>query len=55
MNQFAMHALTREAGELEANEWFKSYLTGKRKEEIYANFNEALVVVQEKPLPDRVS
>ena len=55
MNQFAMYALTREAGELEANEWFKSYLKGKRKEEIYANFYEVLVVVQEKPVPDWVS
>ena len=26
MNQFAMYALTRKAGELEASEWFKSYL-----------------------------
>ena len=52
MNQFAMYALTKEAGELEANKWFKSYLKGKRKEEIYANFNEALMAVQEKPVPD---
>ncbi len=48
MNQFAMYALTKEAGELEAREWFKSYLQGKRKEEIYANFNEALMLVPAK-------
>ena len=52
MNQFAMYALTKEAGELEANEWFREYLKSKRKEEIYANFNEALMAVQEKPVPD---
>ena len=46
MNQFAMYALTREAGELEANEWFRNYLEDKRKEEIYADFNEALMAVQ---------
>ena len=52
MNQFAMYALTKEAGELEANEWFKNYLKGKRKEELYANFNEALEAVQVRPGPD---
>ncbi len=53
MNQFTMYALAKKAGELEVNEWFKSYLKGKRKEEIYANFNETLMAVQEKPVPDR--
>ena len=32
MNQFAMYALTKEAGELEANEWFKAILRAKEKE-----------------------
>ena len=31
MNQFAMYALTKEAGELEANEWFKAILRAKEK------------------------
>ena len=30
MNQFAMYALTKEAGELEANDWLKEYLKGKK-------------------------
>jgi len=37
---------------LEANEWFRNYLKDKRKEEIYADFSEALMAVQEKPVPD---
>ncbi len=52
MNQFAMYALTKEAGELEANDWFKSYLKGKKREELYESFNEALEAVQERPVPD---
>lgn len=52
MNQFAMYALTKEAGELEANEWFKNYLGGKNREELYENFNEALLAVKERPVPD---
>jgi len=52
MNQFAMYALTKEAGELEASEWFKNYLKGKKREELYENFNEALEAVQERPVPD---
>ena len=52
MNQFAMYALTKEAGELEANEWFKYYLKGKNREELYESFSEALEVVQERPVPD---
>ncbi len=47
-----MYALTKEVGELEANEWFRNYLKGKRKEEIYTDFNEALMAVEEKPVPD---
>ncbi|OPL08622.1 MAG: CopG family transcriptional regulator [Firmicutes bacterium ML8_F2] len=52
MNQFAMYALTKEAGELEANEWFKNYLKGKNRKELYESFSEALEVVQERPVPD---
>ncbi len=52
MNQFAMYALTKEAGELEANEWFKNYLKGKNREELYESFSEALEVVQERPVTD---
>ena len=52
MNQFAMYALTKEAGELEANEWFKNYLKGKKGEELYENFNDALEAVQERPVRD---
>lgn len=52
MNQFAMYALTKEAGELEANEWFKNYLKGQNKKELYESFSEALQAVQERPVPD---
>ncbi len=52
MNQFAMYALTKEAGELEANEWFKNYLRGKKRDALYESFSEALEVVQERPVPD---
>jgi predicted DNA-binding protein len=52
MNHFAMYALTKEAGELEANEWFKNYLKGKNRKELYESFSEALEVVQERPVPD---
>ncbi len=52
MNQFAMYALTKEAGELEASEWFKNFLKGKNRKELYESFSEALEVVQERPVPD---
>jgi len=52
MNQFAMYALTKEAGELEANEWFKKYLKGKNREELYESFSEVLEAVRESPAPD---
>ena len=52
MNQFAMYALTKEAGELEASEWFKNFLKGKKRKELYESFSEALEVVQERPVPD---
>lgn len=42
----------KEAGELEANEWFRNYLRGKNREELYANFNEALQAVNERSVPD---
>jgi predicted transcriptional regulator len=52
MNQFAMYALTKEAGELEVNDFFQRYLQGKKKEDIYEGFNQAMAVVQERPEPD---
>lgn len=52
MNQFAMYALTKEAGELEANDWLKEYLKGKNKADIYEGFNEAIEAVRERSLPD---
>ncbi len=52
MNQFAMYALTKETGAMEANEWFKDYFQGKSKASIYDNFDEALEAVHERPLPD---
>ena len=52
MNQFAMYALTKQAGELEANEWFKNYLKGQNKKELYESFSETLEAVQERSLPD---
>jgi gamma-glutamyl phosphate reductase len=52
MNQFAMYALTKETGSMEANEWFKDYLQGKSKASVYENFDEALAMVQERSLPD---
>ena len=50
-----MYALTKEAGELEANEWFRNYLKGKRKEEIYADFNEALMAVKKNLCPTGIA
>ncbi len=52
MNQFAMYALTKETGAMEANEWFKDYLQGKSKADIYESIDQALAAVQERPLPD---
>ena len=52
MNQFAMYALTKEAGELEANDYFKSYLKNKTKKEIMDNFDQAMALVKEAPEPD---
>jgi len=52
MNQFAMYALTKETGELEANDWFKDYLKSKNRAEIYESFNEAMEAIKESPLPD---
>jgi antitoxin component of RelBE/YafQ-DinJ toxin-antitoxin module len=52
MNQFAMYALTKETGAMEANEWFKDYLQGKSKASVYENFDEALAAVHERSLPD---
>ncbi len=52
MNQFAMYALTKETGSMEANEWFKDYLQGKSKASVYESFDEALAMGQERSLPD---
>ena len=52
MNQFAMYALTKEVGELEARGWFRHYLNGKTRAAIYEDFEEALSAVQDRPGPD---
>jgi len=43
--------LTKEAGEMEANEWFKNYLKGKNREELSESFREALEAVRERTVP----
>jgi len=52
MNKFALYALTKEAGELEANDFFKQFLKNKKKDDIYEAFNAAMLAVQERPVPD---
>ena len=42
LNQFALYALTKELGELEANSYLRRFLREKGKDEIYAAFDAAM-------------
>ena len=48
INQFAMYAFTKELGELEAGEFFRSVTRGVDKKELFRRFDEVLVRVTDR-------
>jgi uncharacterized protein (DUF1778 family) len=52
INQFALYALTKEIGELEANRYFSTLLREKNKREILAAFDQVMSQVPDREVPE---
>lgn len=57
INQFAMYAFTKEIGELETGEYFRTMTRGLNKKELFRRFDEVLSKVPNREVPewDRIS
>lgn len=52
INQLAMYIFTKEIGNIEAGQQMSNLLKGYSKKEILAGFNEVMVKVKQRPVPD---
>ena len=52
INQFALYALTKELGELEANRYFSTLLRDKSRSEILAEFDDVMSRVADREVPE---
>ncbi len=52
INQFAMYAFTKEIGELETGEYFRSFTSGLNKKELFNRFDEILSNVPDREVPE---
>lgn len=52
INQFALYAFTKELSELENSKYFKAFLKDRKKEDIIKGFDEVMMKVKKRPVPD---
>ena len=52
INQFAMYVFTKEIGELETGEYFRTITRGRNKKEIFSRFDKILSNVPSREIPE---
>ena len=52
INQFALYAFTKELAELETSQHFKTYLKGKKRDEILRDFDSLMSRIPARDVPE---